>query len=484
MVQKIFSYIRQYQIIEPQDKVIAGVSGGADSVCLFLVLLELKKELDFDLQVIHIEHGIRGQASNYDADFTKALCEQNDVQCQVIHVDVPKSAKELGLGTEEAARLLRYREFANYAKANGAKVALAHHEEDNAETILFQMIRGSGLHGLTGMPPIRRDENGICYIRPLLCVSRDEIEIYLKSINQSFCVDQTNFDIEYDRNRIRHMVIPQLGEINKKAIKHINYTAQKLSMIEDYMAHEIQASVDRILSAEDEKYIIDINSLVKLHIALQSESVLEIIGRAAGKKKDIGAVHVNQVISLARGQSGRMVPLPYKLIARREYDKIIIEKEKEENKGSDEIFFVKQEELEKLFLCGDTKTIELENEYAIAQIRVFSFDGDLEKIPKKPYTKWLCYDKIKDGFCFRKRKSGDYFISDVKGHKKKLKEYFINEKLPVSLRDDIWLLAAENEVLAIPGFRMSETYKVSSDTKEILEVQFNGGYINGFFKEV
>ena len=158
MKQKIYSYIQQNQIINSGDSVLAGVSGGADSVCLFLVLTELQKSIDFELEVIHVEHGIRGDESQKDADFTKQLCECFGVKCNVVHVDVLSYARENGLGLEEAARILRYQEFRGRAKAVNAKVALAHHKEDNAETVLFQMIRGSGLHGMTGIKPIRHDD--------------------------------------------------------------------------------------------------------------------------------------------------------------------------------------------------------------------------------------------------------------------------------------------------------------------------------------
>lgn len=465
MISKVVDYITKYDIIKAHDHIIAGVSGGADSVCLFCVLLELQKSIDFCFEVVHIEHGIRGEASLYDADFTRSLCEKSGILCTVINVDVPTYALEHGLGHEEAARLLRYEAFVQRAMETDGKIALAHHLEDNAETILFQMVRGSGLHGLSGMNPVRID-NGIKYIRPLLCVSREEIETYLEKLGQKYCTDETNSDVNYDRNRIRHRILPELNKINDKAMSHINMTANKLSVIEDYLNQQVKSAVDDILSIKDEKYIVDIKKLNNLHPAIKSECVLEIIGMAAGRKKDIADVHINQLIELSGMQSGKMINLPYSLLASREYNNIIIAKQDTDNVTKFH-FEVIADQIKKNF-------IELEKGQESLEIDVFDFDGDFDKIPQKAYTKWVDYDKIKDGFCIRKRREGDFFINDSMGHRKKLKSFFTDEKIPVSKRDDIWLMAKGQEIIVVFGYRISEAYKVTSDTKKIVEVTYNG----------
>ena len=486
MKQKIYSYIQQNQIINSGDYVLAGVSGGADSVCLFLVLTELQKSIGFELEVIHVEHGIRGDESQKDADFTKKLCECFGVKCNVVHVDVLSYARENGLGLEEAARILRYQEFRRRAKAVNAKVALAHHKEDNAETVLFQMIRGSGLHGMTGIKPIRHDD-GVCYIRPLLCVRRCEIEEYLRGQNQEYCIDSTNCDTDYDRNRLRHLVLPELEKINSQAVSHINRTALRLSVIEDYVNEQVQIAVGQILRVKDDRYTIDIEGLMGLHEAIRDECILEIIGAAAGKKKDIGEVHVRSLLELCYSQSGKRIDLPYGIIAFRQYDEIVLSQgtlKQTKTRNNISEYEISKELLESIRESGKEYILEIDGRDEKFVINIFKFDGDLQKIPQKPYTKWLCYDNIRNNFILRKRASGDYIINDSDGHRKKIKELFINEKIPADKRDDVWLLADGSEIAVVFGVRISERYKLTADTKEVLEVRYCGGNSDGFFEGV
>ena len=193
--------VTQMHMIEKGDCVLIGVSGGADSVCLLLLLNELKESIGYSLEAVHVEHGIRGEESVHDERFVQALCEEKNIPLHIIRVDVPSYASENGVGLEEAARVLRYDAFAKLARGKKAKVALAHHMDDNAETILFQMLRGSSINGLCGMQPIRIDEKGVVYIRPFLRIRRSEIERELNKRLQVYCVDSTNSQIRYSRLR-------------------------------------------------------------------------------------------------------------------------------------------------------------------------------------------------------------------------------------------------------------------------------------------
>ena len=238
-------------MIKNHSTVLVALSGGADSVCLLLVLNEIKRqcadELDFALEAVHVEHGIRGAESREDARFASDLCERLNIPCHVHSVDVPQYAASHGLGLEEAARILRYEAFekevarilryeafeeeagrypceiayaADQKRGNSRQVvvAVAHHMEDNAETVLFQMLRGSGAKGLAGMHPVSV-KNGVTYIRPLLSATRAQIEEYLKENGQAFVTDATNTDTAYSRNKLRHDVFPLLLQINDMAIE-------------------------------------------------------------------------------------------------------------------------------------------------------------------------------------------------------------------------------------------------------------------------
>ena len=223
MREKVFAWIEQKKLIQKDDMVFVGVSGGADSVCLLLLLLEYRKRVPFSVQAVHVEHGIRGEESLEDAKFTRKLCERLGVSCHICEVDVPGYAREHRMGLEEAARSLRYdcfRRVAGESSAAVKKLALAHHADDNAETVLFQLARGSGVRGLGGIRMIRELTGGVTLIRPLLGVTRAQIEGYLREQGADWRTDATNDDTGYSRNRIRHNILPELLKVNGRAGAH------------------------------------------------------------------------------------------------------------------------------------------------------------------------------------------------------------------------------------------------------------------------
>ena len=487
MLQKIQRKMEELNMVAPGDVVLAGVSGGADSVCLLMLLKELTQVMDFSIEAVHVEHGIRGTESLQDEQFVVELCARLDVPLTCIKVDVPRYVEQLGMSVEEAARKLRYEAFAQLAGKKNAKVALAHHMEDNAETILFQMLRGSSLNGLCGMQPVRYDEDGIAYIRPLLHVHREEIEEWLLQRGQNYCIDSTNAELEYSRNYWRNRVLPQLGQINEQAVEHINGTAGRLRDIWDYLEQETDKAWTKVCMLLERDYVVlKLDALCALHVALQKEIVLKAIAVVNGSRKDITAVHVTDVLELCHKQSGRMVSLSYGIEAKREFDTLRIYKVEDDSKKSQAETWehiVDEEALEAHFQSKEPLELMLGESEERLVLKVFSYDGKSAKIPKKPYTKWFDYDKIKQGFCIRNRKQGDYFISDTAGHHKKLKQYMIEEKIPVDMRGQLWLLAQDSLVLWLVGGRISEHMKVTEDTKIVIEIEYQGGNQNGFYTE-
>lgn len=457
--------ILKFHMIEPNDRIVVGLSGGADSVALLLVLKTLQEELGFFLEAVHVEHGIRGEESRSDQSFAEELCKRLQVEYHSYSVAVPEYAQRNGLGLEEAARLMRYEIFEKVAKLRTAKIALAHHMEDNAETILFQMARGSSLNGLCGMQPVRETEAGIVYIRPLLSIHRKDIEEYLRKQNQEFCTDSTNGDIEYSRNYIRKVILPDLIQINAQAVAHINESASYLSDVRDFMEKEVESAwidVARI----DESIVLDIEKLKALHLVLQKEIIYKAIGIMAGGKKDISSVHVEQVLGLLENQSGKEISLPNQLIAIRENTtiRLFFSKENSDKIEQKKDIFVSEELLKNLkeISCGK----------GTFSICILKKDGSEGEIPRKTYTKWFDYDKINSGFCIRTRRSGDYLIYDEKGHHKKLKQYFVDEKIPVTKRDEVLVLAKDEVILWVVGGRISEHVKVTKMTNTIVEITY------------
>lgn len=513
MTDKVRKWIEQENLIEQGDFVLAGVSGGADSVCLLRLLLDLQKALRISLEVVHVEHGIRDEESREDARFVEALCEKWGIVCHTFHLNVPEYAKQHGMGLEEAARTLRYNCYKHAAAeiaepgsgrrrmekgdlpAAGIKVALAHHADDNAETMLFQMARGSGLLGLCGMRPQRELAEGAMIIRPLLMTTRREIEQYLSEIGQSYRQDSTNLDTDYSRNRIRHEVLPQLEKVNSQVVSHMTQSAALLSELSDYLAGEVERvclktcrfertpdgkgleeeetrPAQKKNAEETASCIIRRELFLQYPVILQKEAVHTVLAKVAGSRKDISSAHVEAVLNLAGLQVGRQISLPYQMTAERVYEGIRIRHVRKTGGMAPEQYEITAEELR---LAEREEGLVIPLPEGELRLRVRDFSGEMWKIRKKTYTKWLNYDKIKCGLLLRKRAGGDYLTIDEKGHRKKLKEYFIEEKIPKEQRDKIWLLAEDAHVIWVVGGRISASYRIEENTRKILEVQISGG---------
>lgn len=481
--RKLEEKIWQQHQIRQDDVVLAAVSGGADSVCLLLLLKQLQKQINFNLEVVHVEHGIRGAESKQDAEFVKDLCHRQGLFMHLYEVDVPSFSKEKGIGVEEAARMLRYEAFAKEAskwtsRGREVKVALAHHADDNAETILFQMVRGSGLNGLSGMRMERELVEHVTLIRPLLEIRRSEIEDYLRACNQSYCTDATNFDTEYSRNKVRREIIPLLEQINAQAVSHIGQSARMIGEAADYLRE--QAKQIYACCKEDEGQGILLTSQLweNYPVFLQKEVLYLALAEVAGGERDLTSSHVEALWELGKKQVGRRLDLPQSVCAVRGYRGIFLDKKRAqgavkprlpEEKDGLESLILTEEDLKQAELPeGIFKSVQ----GGVFHFRVFHFQGNAEQISQKTYTKWLNYDKIVHGLQIRRRRQRDYLTIDESGHTKKLKEYFVAEKIPQEERGNIWLLADESHIVWVVGRRISSYYKVSADTQKVLEVQF------------
>ena len=223
--EKVFAYIREHHMLQAGDRVVAGVSGGADSVCLLFLLLEWQKEVPTDIAVVHVDHGIRAEAGE-DARYVEQLCEERGIPFFLTRAEVRNRARMEKISEEEAGRRTRYEAFEKAAKEWGAtKIAVAHNSNDRSETQLFHLFRGSGIRGLASILPVRDR-----IIRPLLCLERWEIEKFLQQRGIVYCKDATNEEDDYTRNRIRHHILPYAEEnIVKGCVAHMNQTAELLA---------------------------------------------------------------------------------------------------------------------------------------------------------------------------------------------------------------------------------------------------------------
>lgn len=459
MQEKVEKFIDKWNMISAEDTVIVGVSGGADSVALLLVLDELRRKRGYLLRAVHINHGIRGTEAKEDEDYVRRLCEKRHIPLECVHADVLTYAKGNKLSEEEAGRLIRREAFERNLKVyGGTKIALAHHQEDNAETFFLNLARGSKLKGLGGIYPVNGN-----YIRPFLCVERKEIEEYLNKKNVSYCMDKTNMEDTYMRNRIRHHVIPYFREnINAQTVAHMNDTMEYLREVQAFLECEEENAYRNCVSQGDQGYLIEQESFCKLPELLKNMLVKKVIVCAAQKEKDIGKVHVQKVTALMGQQTGRKLNLPYNLVARRTYEGVVLSKEsKSENAKVLEISL------------KDGMTWAYGGMQFVC--KVFPKPEGEWRVPKKTFTKWFDYDIIKQNVSVRTRQPGDRIVIDREGHAKKLKSFYVDEKISSELRESIPVLAVEHEILWIVGYRQSKKYQVTKETKTILEIVVDGG---------
>ena len=465
------------------DRVIAGVSGGADSVCLFLMLLELREKIGFDLIAVHVHHGLRGEAADQDQQFVEALCEQHRIPLEIFRVNLESIAKKRKQSLEEAGRMVRREAFDSVCKKYGGnKIALAHHQNDNAETLLWNLSRGTGLDGLGGIRPV----NGK-FIRPLLCMNRKEIEEYLAKRKQSYCIDETNAGTDYTRNKLRHLVLPILEEqVNSAAVRHMNETMEQIWELQEYMQEQVEAAYQECVQEHFEKACwiqIQQKSFETFPELIKKMVIRKGMEQVGGKKRDLSHKHVDVMMELMNKQVGRTLDLPYEMHAKRNYEGIRLEKQRTYSFGEEKKAGIIQECMAELNIPGETILAD-RNLKLRCKILEKPKNLSIKDIPQKIYTKWFDYGIIKNSLYIRTRQAGDTIVIDEKGHQKKLKNWFVDEKIPKEVRDSQLLLAENNEILWVLGHRMSQAYQVKQLTKWILQIEVetyksDGGKENG-----
>ena len=467
--EQVFRFITEQKLIEKDDAVITGVSGGADSVCLLFLLLELKDRLPFSLSAVHVEHGIREKASRNDAAFVADLCRKINVPLRIIPVDAIEYAKNNKLTLEEAARTLRYNAFADIIREQEnehVKIAVAHHKEDQAETVLFQMARGSGLRGLGGMQPKRGP-----IIRPLLSCSHQDLLLYLSEREQPYCVDETNADNKYARNRIRNVILPELKIIQPGCVEHMANAAKELQEVERFIQAQALPVFHEVTEHTESGLRIRTEPLLKQDPVLQKEIIRMAIGECVPEKKDILRRHIESILILSRQEEKKELHLPKGLIVKKEVGVLLFQTGNPEEKEFPEGPWILYRE--------EPKEADPEVEHPIGsahllKCRIFPYEKGFS-IPEDTYTKWLDYDRIKNGLQIRTRRKGDYLCIDDEGHRKSLQDYFVNNKIPSELRDQILLLSSGDHVVWIPGYRISTAFKITDRTKKVIELQITGG---------
>jgi len=459
MKKRVMDFCRQNGLLRRGDRVVLGLSGGADSVFLFLVLAAMKEEWELELIPVHVHHNLRGAEADADEAFCEELCLTHGLVLNKVSVPVAELAKEQGWTLEEAGRNARYEAFETIKREHGAdKIAVAHHKNDLAETVLFQLFRGSRLKGLAGMEA-KRDH----VIRPLLCVTRREIEEYLKEKGQAFCTDRTNLEEDYTRNRIRNKLLPIAEDLQPRVVEHIADTAEYLARVEVYLEEQTKLWYDKAVQRQEESVLINLDSLKDADKLFKERVVYCALCVAAGGKKDMTATAVADCLALGEKQTGRQICLPLGLTVVREYDVLRIFHEQERQEATE--ISVGHFPFEVDF-SGENQKIRLE--VITLEESVESFIEKAGGIPKSNYTKWFDYDTIDADISLRTARTEDVISLYTDGRGKSVRDVMTDAKIPKEERSRRLVLAAGDRVLWIPGVRGSEAYRVTQQTKRIL----------------
>ena len=430
--------MEKHHMIGQGDFIAVGVSGGADSVCLLLLLCELKQEYDLELCAVHINHGIRREAFK-DQEFVENLCRRRKVPWITFSEDVKGTAEKQSMSLEEAGRMIRYRCFRKVLDMHGGgKIAVAHHQNDQAETMLYRMSRGTGIQGLKGMEAVRAD-----VIRPLLCLKKEEILAYLKEKDQDWMEDASNEDNTFARNKIRNQVIPALTKVNARAVEHIVSLSEEIEEWSRYLEEQLSEAWKACVKQEGKGRLIDTGRFLEEPEPIRRLLAKQAIEQAAGRKKDIEKVHIQSFWDLAFRETGKSIDLPYGLIGRKTYGGLLVEEK------------------------------QTRAETGTAGQLVLTETDRYEKMEEKDFTKIIDYDKIDKDIQLRYRKSGDFFVFSKDGKSKSLSRFFIDQKIPREERDRIPLAADGSRIIWIIGHRLSEFYKVSEKTKRYLRLEYN-----------
>ena len=451
-VDKVYDYITEYDLLKCDDGVIAGVSGGADSIAMLTVLNELSEKLSLRIAVCHINHCLRGDAADEDELYVKEYSEKLGIPFYAFREDIRRLAETEGLTEEEAGRKFRYERFRLLKEELGYDyIAVAHNRDDMAETILFHMLRGSSIRDLAGIRPKRDD-----IIRPLLGMTRSDIEAFLNERHISFRTDVTNFENDYSRNRIRNVIFPEMKKINAASSEHLALLAEDMWPLIDETDKIVDGYFEMLTgldashpSGKDAGIYIDAEGIKSIGSLYRKELLMKVISEVAGRRKDISRKHVDAAEALLYGESGKRVSLPYDIVAERVYDRILIKKEVKDS--------------------GDISETEVEKILKISHVSVsgdgsyeYSSDGTFELIDA---------GKVKGELHLRYPEDNDSIVIDSSGGRKKLSKLFRDMKIPRNERTRTLVVADDNDIIWVVGKRAGYQYRITEKTNDILKLE-------------
>lgn len=448
MKNKILETISLYNMIGDSENIVVAVSGGADSMCLLHFLNSVKEELKIKkLIAAHVNHNIRGEEAKRDELFVKNFCDNYKIPFELLDVNVPEKARTMKCGTEEAARRIRYDYFKSLSEKYNAVVATAHNANDNAETVIYNLTRGSGLKGLCGIPP-KRDY----IIRPLIAVSREEIELYCKNNNLQFVTDSTNLEDEYTRNKIRHNVLPVLKQINPSFERSVTNNSIMLREDDEFLFDFAQYALNDAKIKDGYK----LEKLKRLNISILSRAVIILLNEQLKINPEYKCVlTICEII-----QNGGRINIKNNVYA-------------DTNSGVFRIYRqTKKTDCQQIKVkdCECAEIQEKKLRFRVIPKKEFDYYAKFNNL----FFKYAVdYDIINADTVLRTRLAHDKFSPFKRGWTKSLKKFFIDEKVISEKRDNILLLANGSTVLWLDGFGVSNEAKITDKTKNVFFIELS-----------
>lgn len=457
MKSKFIKYIESNGLIGKDEKILVALSGGPDSICMLHLLCSIREEYNLKIGAAHLNHMLRGEEANKDEDYAKKFCETLNVDFYSERVDIEEYSKQKGVSTETGGRDARYSLFDDISRKYGyTKIATAHNANDQAETIIMRMMRGTGLEGLCGIPVMREGK----YIRPILCMERWEIEKYCEDFDLKPRIDKTNLETIYSRNKVRLEIIPYMKEnFNKDVVMAINRMTNIL--------WEDNKFITEYSKEKFKEYCIKENSNIRINEKLFNENkaiVARVLRKALTKVSkstyDFELKHIEEVIKLSKIGTNKRIDLPNNIYAENMYGQIYIKKKEPKNK-----MLKKEIVIEKNNLNGyKTEFNGYELSFEIIENRKNS------KIPNNDLIKYFDCDKIKKYVVIRTRKDGDKINPLGMDGNKKLKDIFIDMKIPKEKRDELPIIVFDDNISWVLDVKLSNIYKVTKKTENILKI--------------
>ncbi len=492
LVLSVEKTLLEFNMLQSQDKVLVAVSGGPDSVALLQVLLALQNTFDVRIGVGHLDHGLRASAAARDAAFVSSLGKKMGLPTHVAAADIQGLHQKQKGSLEALGRKARYHFFSRMARKFGYnKIALGHHAGDNAELILMNLFRGSGPLGLSGIPPIRENR----YIRPLIEQPRKHIMKYLQDIQAAFVQDATNNDLRFLRNRIRHELIPGLKHrYNPNLEETLNRTAAIFRDEEDWLNQYSDRIFNTLANGNATGLRMPVSKFLKNHAAIQRRTIRTAIGQIKGNLKSITLQHIDAVLDLCRdGTAGQQLHLPGRVLVRKQsHDQLLISKQPSpaaplagyHPAGTTPIYTVpvphpgsgtQTVRVKELGISLVLNAMPIEPQQEALTPWVLPWGGGLQAMDNMTsagqQTAFFDMDKLTFPMLLRNALPGDRFMPMGMQGTQKVKNFFINNKIPREIRRKTPVLVSKNAIVWIVGHRIDERAKIVQQTRNVLKIE-------------